>query len=79
MPALQRASAATKLEKRQSGRGRIPAMLTGWELNGRTKGYWTSFLAFRYLDNPAPTYLHAMKELSEESEVLLAEIKNNKT
>jgi hypothetical protein len=54
-------------------------MLTGWELNGRTKGYWTSFLAFRYLDNPAPTYLHAMKELSEESEVLLAEIKNNKT
>lgn len=49
-------------------------MLMGRELKGRMEGYW-SFLAFRYLDNPIPTYLPAMKALSEESEVPLVEIK----
>lgn len=37
--------------------------LMGRELNGRTEDYWTSLLAFMYLDAPIPPYLPAMKEL----------------
>lgn len=44
----------------------------GWGLNGRTEDYWTSSLAFMYLDAPIPAYLPAMKELSKESEVPLS-------